>query len=491
MSSNEELERFRQEWLQEVRQQRAPPANAESSKESEPPSSPELAPQSKPSTSKTKTRPTRIAPARRSVDAGPSSVPSFPALELKSEKTQSALEIYKQAVDAEASGALDDALQLYRRAFRIDSNIDRIYERSLQREAAALNARHAAGPPPATATLPLNLETLSLSDKPVVSSHSDTKPAIVSIVEGFVGQDLNFQPEDEKRPTPIQLLPPELLVHVLHNFSYRCDYASIELFAAVSRKTRLLSLEPSLWREMVDQFYVPPQIDEDITFSDLVVSQYDHDYRRAFVEHPRIRFDGVYISVCHCERSGQSENLWVNVTHLITYHRYLRFFPDGTVLSLLANDENPSETVHILKPSLRRKGFYIGTWSLSGNTVTVRELLDPSGQLTKYGFEMILTIKSKPTGRLVYTSPALLFSFFPMSSLFTERGPSVFCIPRWNKLELEEYNSVKLETGEGDALPLRNERPFWFSKVRSYNTSPILMMDEVEADSQTLSGSSS
>ena len=55
-------------------------------------------------------------------------------------------------------------------------------------------------------------------------------------------------------------------------------------------------------------------------------------------------------------RSGYSENAWVNVTHLITYHRYLRFLPNGVVLSLLANeDQSPQDVVHYLKPGLKMK----------------------------------------------------------------------------------------------------------------------------------------
>jgi hypothetical protein len=55
-------------------------------------------------------------------------------------------------------------------------------------------------------------------------------------------------------------------------------------------------------------------------------------------------------------RAGLSENVWISVSHLITYHRYLRFFPSGAVLSLLANeDAKPQEVVHQLRPGLRMK----------------------------------------------------------------------------------------------------------------------------------------
>ena len=39
---------------------------------------------------------------------------------------------------------------------------------------------------------------------------------------------------------------------------------------------------------------------------------------------------------------------------------------------------------------------------------------------------------------------------------------------RWNKLEMASYNVMNLETGDISPVALKNERPFWFSKVKSY-----------------------
>jgi F-box protein 9 len=44
--------------------------------------------------------------------------------------------------------------------------------------------------------------------------------------------------------------------------------------------------------------YKPPQI-RNLTLIDDIVGQYLYDYRRVYVEHPRLRTDGVYIAVCH------------------------------------------------------------------------------------------------------------------------------------------------------------------------------------------------
>ena len=84
------------------------------------------------------------------------------------------------------------------------------------------------------------------------------------------------------------------------------------------------------------------------------------------------------------------------------------------------------------------QGFYIGTWELSGLTMRVSNLADPSNPTSRYSFQMTLTLRSRPLGR-------------------------------WNKLEFIEYESINLEDGEATALGLKNERPFWFSKVRSYS----------------------
>ena len=49
---------------------------------------------------------------------------------------------------------------------------------------------------------------------------------------------------------------------------------------------------------MVKTIYQPPQIADEEEVDDLV-TKYMMDYRRVYIEHPRVRFDGVYIAVCH------------------------------------------------------------------------------------------------------------------------------------------------------------------------------------------------
>lgn len=185
--------------------------------------------------------------------------------------------------------------------------------------------------------------------------------------------------------------------------------------------------------------YKPPQIPYPEAILDLVRT-YGVDFRRLYIETPRVRLDGVYIAVCKYFRRGLSDNAWINVTHEIIYHRYLRFFADGTVVSLLTSDQTPPrEIIPILGPSLRMKGLFVGFWELDDSVVYINSLADPTGSPTfPYVFQMTLQLSSRPLGR-------------------------------WNKLAILAYDSVHMESGEMIPVSINQEKTqFTFSKVKSY-----------------------
>lgn len=169
-----------------------------------------------------------------------------------------ALEVYSRAVKHEQAGELDDALRLYRQAFRMDSNVDKSHHLKEQRartlEAISLTATTAEENVE-------NLEALSIMNarsnsvvprvvhmKPPSSPHHTERQASVSgllasILANFP-MSLSFEPEDERASSPLQRLPDELLVHILRYLGT----AAIEHFALVSRKARLITLEATIWR---------------------------------------------------------------------------------------------------------------------------------------------------------------------------------------------------------------------------------------------------
>ncbi|KIL69284.1 hypothetical protein M378DRAFT_1054313 [Amanita muscaria Koide BX008] len=388
-----------------------------------------------------------------------------------SNNLRSALQVYSEAIQREQNGDLDDALQLYRQAFRMDSHVDRAYARE-EKLAIALASQ---SPPPKreSAVDQADAQSKNVSSSVIISKGKQVIAAsiLVQIISAFP-PDVRFEPEEEQQPMWLRILPDELLVFVLRQL----DITSIERFALICRKARLLSLDATLWRELVVTTYKPPQITQTDDLVNLL-DRYTFNYRRIFIEHPRIRLDGVYIAICHYVRPGLSENHWVNISQLVTYHRYLRFFSDGAVLSLLTNEEmNPQQVIPLLKPTLRMKGLYVGTWELLDNAVHLNlvdanerlpDSLSPSfsplisvferlgvsdvphshkqatlhnavnSQRTRYMFNMRLDLRSRPLGR-------------------------------WNRLDIESYNSIHLESGDMTPVALKHERPFWFSKVRSY-----------------------
>jgi len=91
---------------------------------------------------------------------------------------------------------------------------------------------------------------ISSTLRSVVKMQCPTKPTIVSsslvkIIQSFP-VDLRFEPENEKEPVLLNMLPEEVLVLVLS----KLDHTSIERFATLSRKARLVTLDSGLWRYM-------------------------------------------------------------------------------------------------------------------------------------------------------------------------------------------------------------------------------------------------
>lgn len=115
-------------------------------------------------------------------------------------------------------------------------------------------------------------------------------------------------------------------------------------------------------------------------------------YRSQFRQRPRLRFNGCYISTVNYTRPGgasQSRFTWNSPVHIVTYFRYLRFFRDGSCISLLTTTE-PADTIHHLTkdnvhdhhsgalPSAVMKDALLGRWRLSGSERQPYDEADPT-----------------------------------------------------------------------------------------------------------------
>lgn len=114
-------------------------------------------------------------------------------------------------------------------------------------------------------------------------------------------------------------------------------------------------------------------------------------------------------------RPGASETLsWIDPIHLITYHRVLRFYRDGTVLSVLST-EHPSTLVPKVNRQLKEKGTQSGFWELTEEGGVLLTDLNPPGVLrAKYTFGkrlsclFLVPFAVLPVPSLIFSHPSLL-----------------------------------------------------------------------------------
>ena len=260
---SEELARFRQQWLDEVRSKKKIHASQDDAAATTPPPAQvhvvEAATHSPP----------RSPPAHRTTHRRPSHHDhSHPLIEEKdappregptqfSSTLQRAVEVYRKAVQHEQKSELDDALRLYRSAFRLDPNVDRAYhlmEDELHRKATASSAEkqsHKKTPSgPGTAAvdgLLRELQRLELGPSRIPVAHVRGEGVVTGTLASLISAwppELTFEQDNEEDGVPIKLLPDEMLMIILRLL----DHTTLERFAKVNRKARVITLDASVWR---------------------------------------------------------------------------------------------------------------------------------------------------------------------------------------------------------------------------------------------------
>ena len=419
--------------------------------------------------------------------------------------SQSSIELYSLAVIAERQGQLNDALRNYRAAFRKDPDVDKHYHQAQLAQGAHETDNHGLNNNSVDdlvfsyeRTLQLEpdyerqkqLKTRSstaeyarqllekFKDNPYDPDKKEpiTVPGLSSAVSPMsdepLSPDICFHPKNVNRPVHIARLPGELLLHILSflcapSLHAKCpDVRSLERgFSLTSRKARLFTLSsPALYRCLCESVFHPPvQIEpSSISATALNSKVYASDWRLMWIEHPRIRTDGVYISqITYLRKGAQDGSSYYDPTHCVTYYRYLCFLPGGDVVSLLSHDI-PAQIVPTLLSSSHsarpQAGYTVGRWRLrqsesssSGETgvggavVHLSSLEDPRIEHpgdVKYSFKMSCKLKSTTRGRM-------------------------------NKLEMLSLLALNHRTGEEAPIPIKQPNgampSFYFSRVLSYD----------------------
>lgn len=298
---------------------------------------------------------------------------------------------------------------------------------------------------------------------------------------------LAFKPLKPGKHLAIAKLPDEILLQIASHLcalspnAHYPDISSLERgFSLVCRKLRILTLQSQwLWRDICEAVYKPPLMldaskipaqdiqslqgtHRNLACSALAQSKYFSDWRLMWIEQPRIRTDGVYISQITYLRRGAADASFYDPTHVVTYYRYLVFLPSGDVVSLLSHDipkevvPNLLSTAHGSNAKMHKAGYTVGKWRLihlpttgsSGSDATIVQctsLEDPRIKNVadvKYSFKLICRLKSTTRGKM-------------------------------NKLEMLQLLTINHHDGSEDPISVKQVNghmpSFYFSRVLSYD----------------------
>lgn len=222
-------------------------------------------------------------------------------------KEEKARELFLKAVEEEQNGALYEAIKFYRRAMQLVPDIEFkiTYTRSPDGD--------------------------GVGNSYIEDNDDDSKMADLL---SYFQQQLTFQesvlklcqPELESSQTHISVLPMEVLMYIFRwVVSSDLDLRSLEQLSLVCRGFYICARDPEIWRLACLKVWGR---------SCIKLVPYT-SWREMFLERPRVRFDGVYISKTTYIRQGeQSLDGFYRAWHQVEYYRYIRFFPDGHVMML-------------------------------------------------------------------------------------------------------------------------------------------------------------
>ncbi|KAG2220269.1 hypothetical protein INT45_009884 [Circinella minor] len=447
MDGPTELDEFRKQWKHEVQRTKSVPLPADSPFAT-PPSSPPL----KPSITyneefvdvvddhdnKKKNEKQDINVEEEEEEEGSSSSSS-----------SSAIDMYRLAIDMERIGQLGQDPEIDKTYRQLDL-VDQATATLSSTKSGSVSSSHHCDPLVAAATADgSDIRTLLghphheyNSQQLTTFNYTTINGKIIdplnSLIREFIQQDLTYIPIIDYKSVAIAKLPDEILVQVLgHLVLYSAS--TMPTFALVCKRFFLATRSPSLWRHACEHIFRAPAMTLDqsrLYQTEFVKTLYNGYWLGMFIERPRLRYDGVYISVCQYIRPGRSDtNAWTQPVHLVTYYRYLRFFPDGRIVKYLSTEE-PKDVIRLLTPDFSRRQVFHGKFCLDDDNGQVAvEMRDKTRPRDR--FNMLLYIKS------------------------TSRG-------RHNKLGWLSYTSKKDNREDTTTYDLNLMRPYFFSVVRSY-----------------------
>lgn len=424
---------------------------------------------------------------------------------------ESALEHYERAVEKERQGNLGDSLSHYRKAFRLDARVDQSYKHK------HFPTKSKPGNPN-PANIPVTVPSTAHHSSKERHGSTPISTLVATFADSLVVGAAPIIENDRSPPCPISRLPFEILFQILFETAV-LDPASFARLAVVCKRFAYhVFVENQIWkrialgpefglagqlynyrtdlqgREAINYVLGPSHHQLTMNESDFENST-SQDWRQVFHSHPRIRFTGVYISTVNYTRAGgasASQATWDTPVHIVTYYRYLRFFRDGTVISLLSTNE-PIEVVHHLTMEnvmLVRGGKEHHPLNFTSSAPAINASSAQAGpptahQLMKHALrgrwrlchpravkQQHLTDVTPDSGAAegdvyIETEGAGPRYMYTMQLTLRSSTRSKHDVKN-NKLQWKGFWSYNQLTNDWAPFQLKNDRAFFFSRVRSY-----------------------
>ncbi|XP_066553332.1 F-box only protein 9 isoform X2 [Amia ocellicauda] len=256
-------------------------------------------------------------------------------------REEKARELFLKAVEEEQNGAVYEAIKYYRRAMQLVPDIE-------------FKINYTRSPDPDG----VDVNYMEESER-----DSEIADLLTYFQQQLSLQDSSLkicQPEAETTQMHISALPLEVLMYIFHwVVSSDLDLRALEQLSLVCRGFYICARDPEIWRSACLRVW-GRSCTKLVPFN---------SWREMFLERPRVRFDGVYISKTTYIRQGEeSLDGFYRAWHQVEYYRYLRFFPDGQMM-MLTTPEDPLITVPRLRSrNVRMESVLFGHYRLSQDT---------------------------------------------------------------------------------------------------------------------------
>lgn len=262
-------------------------------------------------------------------------------------------------------------------------------------------------------------------------------------------------PEMERSQMHISALPREILMYIFRwVVSSDLDMRALEQLSLVCRGFYMCARDPEIWRLACLRVW-GRSCTKPVPFI---------SWREMFLQRPRVRFDGVYISKTSYMRQGEeSLDGFYRAWHHVEYYRYLRFFPDGSVI-MLTTPEDPLSVVPRLRTrNTRMDSVMFGHFRLSQETdnqtkvfaVVCKKKEEKAAEIQRNRF-----CRRNPAPEAEHT--------FHVGLNLTSGGRQSFTKLVWNHHSCHITYKLSGETVITTFDLDRMYAPFFFARVKSY-----------------------